>query len=140
MQQLAGRRCAGPSQSVDSPTIAAAAFERRHSTVAQVAGRSYDFVVVGAGASGCAFAGIAAAQPAASILLLEAGPEAQCSPEITTPNRCFGLWRSEVDWGFRSDPQPALEPAGRAMELEQGDCYSITLLCPPSTAFSIVLR
>ena len=114
-------RCAGPTKDPHNPTIQPSGFERRYQAVSAsvAAGRAFDFVVVGAGAAGCAFVS-RVAQAGASVLLLEAGPEAQCDPAVTVPNRCFGLWRSEVDWGFRSDPQSALEPAGRAMELEQG--------------------
>ena len=89
-----------------------------------IAARSWDVIVVGAGAAGSAFVRtLADAQPAKrrlNVLLLEAGPEGHHGDDVTIPNRAAGLWRSEIDWGYRSTPQQQLQPPGRRMELEQG--------------------
>jgi len=39
---------------------------------------------------------------------------------VAKPLRAFELWRSEVDWGFRSAPQRHLLPAGKSLNLERG--------------------
>ena len=42
-------------------------------------------------------------------------------PQYLKPNRSyFRLWRSEVDWCYRSSPQPQLLPPGRRIDLERG--------------------
>jgi len=117
------RRTPGPVVSPENPVIPAHELERRYvATAESLRGRSFDVIVVGAGACGCTFAArlCAEAAPGTSVLLLEAGGEAQNSSAVRVPNAAMGLWRSEVDWGFRSEPQPGLLPRGRCMELEQG--------------------
>ena len=116
------RRTPGPVVSPENPVIPAHELERRYvATAESLRGRSFDVIVVGAGACGCTFAArLCAEAPGTSVLLLEAGGEAQNSSAVRVPNAAMGLWRSEVDWGFRSEPQPGLLPRGRCMELEQG--------------------
>jgi hypothetical protein len=67
----------------------------------------YDIIVVGAGSAGCALAAdLAARLPKASVLLIEAGGTNQmfrvASPFITCPD----LQNSELDWAYRTTPQP----------------------------------
>ena len=117
-------RGAGATASPDNPVLAAGDLERRFAVAdpGALAARRFDFIVVGAGASGCAFvARLREEAPGASVLLVEAGPEAQRrSTLLGAPNAMGAFWRSELDWGHRSTPQGALLPEGRAMELEQG--------------------
>ena len=71
----------------------------------------FDFIVVGAGAGGCAFlSGLARSLANCQVsqklknLLIEAGPEAQNSRYVTIPNYAACLWRSEVGmhkWYFK---------------------------------------
>lgn len=78
----------------------------------------YDFIVVGAGAGGSVVANRLSEVDDAQVLLLEAGgPEI---PEnVRIPQLWFTLLGSDVDWGYQSTPQKALndrqtfEPRGK---------------------------
>jgi hypothetical protein len=59
----------------------------------------FDYIVCGAGASGCVVAGRLAADPKTQVLLLEAGGDDE-SEVITNPNRWRLTLGSELDWGF----------------------------------------
>ncbi|TAE33883.1 MAG: choline dehydrogenase [Cytophagales bacterium] len=78
---------------------------------------TYDFIIVGAGSAGCVLANRLSADPSVSVLLLEAGgPDKKL--EIQIPAAYTKLNRTEVDWGFWSEPQEALD--GRRMYLPRG--------------------
>jgi choline dehydrogenase len=67
----------------------------------------YDYVIVGAGSAGCALAATLARKlPEATVLLIEAGGTNQLfkvrSPFVTCP----GLQNTELDWAYRTAPQP----------------------------------
>ena len=83
---------------------------------------AYDFVIVGAGSAGCVLANRLSENPAVRVLVLEAGNSqipADIETRIQTPAAWPTLLGSEVDWGYRSVPQPALsgreiyEPRGK---------------------------
>ena len=78
---------------------------------------SYDFVVCGAGASGSVVARRLAEDPAARVLLIEAGGsddvEAVLNPSLWPTN--LG---SERDWGFQAQPNPHL--TGRTLSMSMG--------------------
>ena len=76
-----------------------------------------DFVVVGAGSAGCAVANRLSANPAASVLLLEAGG-ADDREAIRVPRQYFSLWGTDVDWGYISTPQAGT--AGRTHPMPRG--------------------
>ncbi|HEY0697600.1 MAG TPA: GMC family oxidoreductase N-terminal domain-containing protein, partial [Micromonospora sp.] len=64
----------------------------------------YDYVVVGAGTAGCVLAARLTEDPAARVLLVEAG-RADSSARITTTSTWPALYRTDVDWAFRTVPQ-----------------------------------
>jgi choline dehydrogenase len=64
----------------------------------------YDYIVVGAGSAGCVLAARLTENPAASVLLIEAGPPDDAD-EIHIPAAINLLFQSRYDWGFRTVPQ-----------------------------------
>lgn len=67
----------------------------------------FDYIVVGAGSSGCILAAELARDPAVSVLVLEAGPPAEDHPEVL---RASGYKQAfinpELMWDRVSEPQP----------------------------------
>lgn len=65
---------------------------------------SFDFIIVGAGSAGCVLANRLSESGEHSVLLIEAGgPDKKF--EIGVPAGYGKLHRSEVDWGFWTEPQ-----------------------------------
>lgn len=77
----------------------------------------YDFIVCGAGSSGCVVARRLAEDPAANVLLLEAGGSDEI-PSVTQSN----LWHTNLggvtDWAFQAEPNQHLN--GRTLMLSMG--------------------
>jgi choline dehydrogenase len=70
----------------------------------------YDFIVVGAGSSGCALVGrLAAAIPLASILLLEAGTDGRNDGTVLTPSMWPGTLFGPFDYAYKTIPQQHLD-------------------------------
>ncbi|MFN4144519.1 MAG: GMC family oxidoreductase [Runella sp.] len=66
---------------------------------------TFDYIIIGAGSAGCVLAHRLSENPAHQVLLLEAGgPDKKM--EIHIPAAYSKLNRSEVDWGFQTEPQP----------------------------------
>lgn len=64
----------------------------------------YDFIIIGAGSAGCVLANRLSENPANKILLLEAGgPDKKM--EIHIPAGYAKLFKTNVDWGFSTEPQ-----------------------------------
>ncbi|GAB3180815.1 GMC family oxidoreductase [Telluribacter humicola] len=89
----------------------------------------YDYIIVGAGSAGCVLANRLSADPAVTVLLLEAGgPDTKL--EIRIPAAYSRLSRSEVDWGFFTEPQKHV--LDRRMYLPRGKtlggCSSINAM------------
>ena len=80
----------------------------------------FDFIVVGAGSSGCVVVNRLTADPSIRVLLLEAGGPAT-SPAITDPGQWTTLLGSAVDWGYRTEPEPGLD--GRTIDWPRGRVY-----------------
>lgn len=72
-------------------------------------GERYDYIVVGAGSAGCTLSARLLADSSARVLLIEAGGSND-RQEIRDFTQSFLLTQpgSEVDWGFKSEPQSAL--------------------------------
>src|SRR3982074_3169503 len=77
----------------------------------------YDFIVCGAGTSGCVVAARLAADLGAHILLLEAGDGDEIDL-VMNPNNWVRALGSEVDWRFLAEPNPNLN--GRAIAYSMG--------------------
>jgi choline dehydrogenase len=78
----------------------------------------YDFIVVGAGSAGSVLANRLSENPAARVLVLEAGGR-EIPENAQNPSLWFTLLGSPIDWGYSSVPQPGLmgrqtyEPRGK---------------------------
>mgnify|MGYP005989035049 CR=1 FL=1 len=68
---------------------------------------SYDYIIVGAGSSGCVLAERLSRNPGTSVLLLEAGCR-DLSPMIHIPLGATALQGSKVDWCYETEPEPEL--------------------------------
>lgn len=65
---------------------------------------SYDYLIIGAGSSGCVLANRLSADPANKVLLLEAGgPDKNLLLHI--PGAYGKLFKKKYDWGFWTEPQ-----------------------------------
>jgi len=80
----------------------------------------YDFIVVGAGSSGCVVAHRLATRTAATVLLIEAGgPDSEPRIHDSSLDSVLSLWRpSALDWGYATVPQPGL--GGRGVPVARG--------------------
>ncbi len=79
---------------------------------------AFDYIVVGAGSSGCVVTHrLVLGKPDATTLLLEAGGPDD-SPNIHDPRGVLKLWGSEVDWKYTTEPQPGLN--GRQIMISRG--------------------
>lgn len=81
-----------------------------------------DYIIVGAGLTGCALAArLKQADPSLNILLIEAGSDPTGDPRTTSPLGGFALGNSELDWAYHSVPQPHTNnrslyiPAGKTL-------------------------
>lgn len=78
----------------------------------------FDYVIVGAGSSGCVLANRLSADPSISVCLIEAGGHDN-SPRIQTPAGTITLYKSKkYSWNFFSAPQKNL--AGRTLHTPRG--------------------
>jgi choline dehydrogenase len=79
-----------------------------------------DYVVIGAGSSGCALTHRLSSDPSVRVLVLEAGVSGEGDPLVITPGRWVSLMGSRYDWNYATEPEPGLEqrriafPRGKA--------------------------
>ena len=77
----------------------------------------HDVVIVGGGTAGCVLASRLTENPDVSVLLIEAGPRSR-KLHVRIPAAFSKLYRTEVDWGDSTTPQPALD--GREVVFPRG--------------------
>ncbi|GAB7366759.1 hypothetical protein MBLNU230_g0713t1 [Neophaeotheca triangularis] len=76
-------------------------------------------VVVGGGTAGIAVAArLSERLPHASVLVIEAGPDAREDLRVTVPQRKGSLLGSDLDWAFRTLPQPSAD--NRTLTMNRG--------------------
>ncbi len=77
-----------------------------------------DYLIVGAGSAGCVLANRLSADPAAQVVLIEAGG-GDSHPFVRMPIGFLkALQRRELTWGFESEPEPGLN--GRRLPVPRG--------------------
>ena len=79
-----------------------------------------DYIVIGAGSSGCVIVNRLSADPSVRVLLIEAGDSGEEDAFVTTPGRWSSLMGSQYDWSYVTEPEPGLSnrriatPRGKA--------------------------
>lgn len=68
---------------------------------------AYDYVIVGAGSAGCVLAARLSEDKDVRVLLIEAGPPDN-KKELHIPPAFVKLFKTEYDWAFTTDAEPAL--------------------------------
>ena len=79
----------------------------------------YDYVIVGAGSAGCVVASrLAAAEPQATVLVIEAGPDGRGVTQVADPPQWTRLLGTSLDWGYSYAPSP--EVVGQQLPIPRG--------------------
>jgi len=80
-----------------------------------------DYVVIGAGSSGCALVHRLSSDPSLRILVLEAGVSGEADPSVRSPGRWTSLLGSSYDWNYDTEPEPGLH--GRRIRVPRGKAH-----------------
>ena len=80
----------------------------------------FDYVVIGAGSSGCVIANRLSADLHTRVLLIEAGGP-DVNPLIALPGKWTSLMGTAVDWNYSTEPDPGLD--GRSLKWPRGRTY-----------------
>jgi len=90
----------------------------------------FDYVIVGAGSAGCLLANRLSADPAARVLLLEAGGEDNYFWIHVPIGYLFTIGNPRTDWCYRTEPDPGLNDRsiGYARGKVLGGCSSINAM------------
>lgn len=88
-----------------------------------VAKQAYDYIVVGAGTSGCALAYRLVTESQASVLLIEAGGRDEAAAIHSEQlSDTLSLWGNpELNWGYVTEPQAAMD--GREIPVARGKVW-----------------
>jgi choline dehydrogenase-like flavoprotein len=78
---------------------------------------AYDYVIVGAGSAGCVLANRLSEDPAARVLLLEAGGRDR-HPNIKIPAAFANQFHTKLDWDYFTEPEPHVD--GRELYIPRG--------------------
>lgn len=80
---------------------------------------SFDIIIVGGGTAGCVLASRLSSAGDTSVLLLEAGPNNNADPKVSTPLTSRRMFNDpKYDWDFRTVPQAGLN--GRVIQQTRG--------------------
>ncbi|NJN51616.1 MAG: choline dehydrogenase [Gammaproteobacteria bacterium] len=100
------------------------------SSASDLATLDYDYVIVGAGTAGCVLANRLSADPAVSVLLLEAGGKDDYFWIDIPVGYLYTIDNPRTDWRFRTEPSAGL--AGRSLGYARGKvlggCSSINAM------------
>jgi choline dehydrogenase len=104
-----------------TPTPEAPSETASHGGAGADLSQPFDFIVVGAGSSGCVIANRLSADPLLRVLIVEAGGPASGDPAVQTPGQWVSLMGSRWDWGYQTEPEPALHD--RRIPIPRGKAY-----------------
>jgi len=80
----------------------------------------FDYIIVGAGSTGCVLANLLSSASSNRVLLIEAGgPETD--PRIAIPGKWTSLVGSDLDWNYSTEPEREL--GGRAIKWPRGRSF-----------------